>query len=165
LSPCVSTVSFSSSSPSGVHLPIRLIVPSILESKPCFHLSHRCCFVQRSNWNQRGNCGPVLDTVHCTASFSLLTSSSSSAHVPVPVRPFARSMLGSKMSFHLFLHWFIVRPGTRTLTTAQSLPPCVCTASFNLLSSSSAHFPVRLVAPSMLESKPFFHLSRHCCSV
>jgi hypothetical protein len=76
----------------------------------------------------------------CTASFSLL--SSSSKHLPV--RPRARSMLGSKGLVHLQRHCFSPRPGTRAAIAPHLLTPCVSTASFSLMSSSSSHFPYAL---------------------
>jgi hypothetical protein len=74
----------------------------------------------------------------CTASYSLMSSSSDH----VPIRPAVRAMLGFKASFHLSRRCFSVRPGTSAAIAAQFLPPCVCTASFSWLSSSSDHEPV-----------------------
>jgi hypothetical protein len=78
----------------------------------------------------------------CTESFNLL----SSTDVHSPLRPLARPTLGSRTSCHLFLHCIFVRPGTSAATAVQSLPPCVCSASFSLLSSSTVHLPVRPLA-------------------
>jgi hypothetical protein len=50
-------------------------------------------------------------------------------------------MLGFKVSCHLVDHCFCVRPGTSAATAPQFLPPCTCTESFSLVSSSSAHLP------------------------
>jgi hypothetical protein len=44
---------------------------------------------------------------------------------------------------------FFVRPGTSAAIKPQFLPPCVCTVSCSLLSSCSAHAPVRLVSRSV----------------
>jgi hypothetical protein len=74
-------------------------------------------------------------------------------------------MLGSKTLSHLSQHCCLVRPGNSATITGQFLPPCVFTESFSLMSSSSAHLPVRLVTWSILGSKTSFHLSRHCCLV
>jgi hypothetical protein len=97
----------------------------------------------------------------CTESFSL--SSSSSVHLPA--RPAVKAMLGFKASYHLFQHCFFVRPGTRSEMFFQFLPPCICTASFSLLSSTAIHVPLRLAARSMLISKASCHLLQHCILV
>jgi hypothetical protein len=94
----------------------------------------------------------------CNASFSVMSSNA----VHLPVRPLARLMLCFKASCHLCRHCLFVRPGIRVATATQSLPPCICTESFSLSPSSGVHLPVRLVVPPMLESKPLFHLLRHC---
>jgi hypothetical protein len=44
----------------------------------------------------------------------------------------------------------------------QFLPPCVCTASFSLLSSTAVQLPLRALARSLLGSKTSRHLSLHC---
>jgi hypothetical protein len=88
-----------------------------------------------------------------------------SSSVHLPVRRFARGMLGFKASCHLSRHCFFVRPGTSAVIAAQFLPPCVCTESFSLMSSSSVHVPARLVAPSMLGSRASSPFRRHCLSI
>jgi hypothetical protein len=57
-----------------------------------------------------------------------------------------------------------VRPRTSAAILSQFLPPCVCTAFLSLMSSSSAHLPVRPGVRSMLGSKTRCHLCRHCVS-
>ena len=47
---------------------------------------------------------------------------------------------------HLFVHCCLVRSGTIAEIAPQPLSPCVCTASFCLLSSTAVHLPVRLFA-------------------
>jgi hypothetical protein len=42
---------------------------------------------------------------------------------------------------HLLRHCILDRPGTSAAISPQFLPPCVCTAFFSLLSSSSDHLP------------------------
>jgi hypothetical protein len=69
---------------------------------------------------------------------------------------------GIQGKFHLSRHCFLVRPGTSAAIATQSLPPCSCTASFSLTSSTDAHLPVRPLARSMLQSKASSHLCRHC---
>jgi hypothetical protein len=71
--------------------------------------------------------------------------------------------LGS-MPFHLWLHCLSVRPGTSAAMTFQFFSPCVRTASFSLVTSSSDHLPARAVAGSMLETK-LYHLLLHCNNV
>jgi hypothetical protein len=101
---------------------------------------------------------PFPGIVHlCCASFSL--PSSSSAHEPV--RLVVPSMLGSKETFHLFKHCFLVRTGTCTEIVAQSLSPYVCTASFSLLSSTAGHLLLHLLAVLILVSKESCHLILH----
>jgi hypothetical protein len=89
----------------------------------------------------RPGTNPWCHRVHLYCFLGFL--SSSRAHVLV--RPFTRC--------HLCWHCFFVRPGTSAVITPQFFSPCVCTASFSLLSSSSVHEPVRAIARSMLESK------------
>jgi hypothetical protein len=67
----------------------------------------------------------------------------------------------AKGLWHLLLHCILVRPGTSAAIAAQSLSPCVCTASFSLLFSSSAHLPIRPLARSMFRSKTSCHLLLH----
>jgi hypothetical protein len=111
----------------------------------------------RSTRNQRGNVLPIPATCICTASFSLLSSSSAD----LPVRPVARSTLRFQPLYHLLQHCFSAQPGTNAAIAAQFSPPCVCTVSFSLMASTAVHLPVRLVVASMLGFKAFFHLSEH----
>jgi hypothetical protein len=71
--------------------------------------------------------------------------------------------LGSKYLFHLLQHCRFVRPGTSAAITAQSFQtPSICTASFNLSSSSGVYLPVRVVVRTIRASRASFHLLRHC---
>jgi hypothetical protein len=47
----------------------------------------------------------------------------------------------------------------------QFLPPCVCAASFSLLSSSSIHAPSRPAVRAMMGFTALCHLLQHCVSV
>jgi hypothetical protein len=49
---------------------------------------------------------------------------------------------------------------TSAVIAIHSLPPWICTASFSLMSSSSAHLPVRPFAKSMPGSKTSCHLTK-----
>jgi hypothetical protein len=89
-----------------------------------------------------------------TASFSLLSSTA----VHLPLHPLTRQMLASKTSSHLLLYWDFVRPGTNVAIAAQSLPPCLCTASLSWMTSLSVHLHERPLARSMLQSKTSSHL-------
>jgi hypothetical protein len=71
----------------------------------------------------------------CTESFSLLSSS----FVHLPARAVDGSMLFFKMLCHLVQHSFCVRPGTSAAILSQFLPPCICTDSLSLLSSTTVH--------------------------
>jgi hypothetical protein len=69
-------------------------------------------------------------------------------------------MLGFKTLSHLLEHCFLVRPGTSAATSFQFMSPCVCTASFSLMSSSAVQLPLRPLARPMLRSKTTFHLAQ-----
>jgi hypothetical protein len=109
-----------------------------------------------STWNQRGNCGPILYTVHLDRILQV---------VHLPIRPAVKVMLGFKASCHLLRYCCCVRPGTSAAIAPQFLPSCVCTAAFSMLSSSSLHVPVRSFSRSMLGSNASRHLHRHCVCV
>jgi hypothetical protein len=82
-------------------------------------------------------------------------------HLLLPLLPVASAMLRLNASCHLLRHCILVRPGTFAAMALQSLPPCVCTASFYLLSSTAIHLPLRPVARAMLGFKVLCHLSQH----
>jgi hypothetical protein len=93
----------------------------------------------------------------CPKACALLRLPCSYPLIVLPVRS------GSKYLFHLLQHCRSVRPGTSAAITAQSLrTPSICTASFNLASSSSVHLPARALVRSSLGSKASRHLARHC---
>jgi hypothetical protein len=153
---CVCIASFSLLSPSSAHLPLRPHAQSMmLRFKTSCHLVRHCKCVRPGT--SAAIVAQFLPPYVSTASFSLLSSSA----VHLPVRPFVPSMLGFKKSCHLVQHCCFVRPETNAAIAAQFLPPCVCTAFFSLLSSPSAHLPVRPFARSMLASKPSCHLRQH----
>jgi hypothetical protein len=102
----------------------------------CFiHLPQHCRFV-RPGTNVAIAAQSLQSYVH-TASFNFLSSSA----VHFPARAVVGLMLETKVPGHLVRHCEFVRPGTSAVIISQFLPPYVCTASFNLLSSSSAHLP------------------------
>jgi hypothetical protein len=98
LAPCLCIAFFSLLSSSLSHLPVRPPVSLMLRFKaPCQRFLH-CIFVRPGT---RADIAPhFLPLCVCTASFSLLSSTA----VQLPVRPFARPMLGSRTSFHLLQH-------------------------------------------------------------
>jgi hypothetical protein len=111
-----------------------------------------------STRSQRGNGDLILATVrlYCILQIAIFIL------FPSPVTIFAWLI---KMSCHLPEQCFSVRPGIRSEIEGQSLPPCVRTESFSLMSSSSVHLPVRPVVPSMLCFKKSCHLLQHCFDV
>jgi hypothetical protein len=115
LPPCVFTASFSLLSSAAFHLPVRPLARSGLESTSSFHLLQHCLLVRPGT--SAAISTQFLPPCVCTAAASLMTSTA----VHFPVRPLARSMLGSETFFHLLLHCFFVRPGTSAATVAQSI--------------------------------------------
>jgi hypothetical protein len=99
------------------------------------------------------------------AFLSLVFSLMFSSGVRLSVRVSTRSILGSKTLCHLSLHCFFVRPGISAEIATQSMPTCVCTASFSLMSSTAFHLPARAFVGSMLRAKVPCHLLRYCVIV
>jgi hypothetical protein len=140
-------------------LPIYRHVPPLGRCWNSRHLANlrRHCFLVRPGPSAEIATQSLPPCV-CTASFSLL--SSTAVHLPVRTGGL-RSMLGSKASRHLFQHCFCIRPGTSAAIAPQFLAPCVCTASFSLMSSTAVHLPARPLTRSMVGFKASFHLLRH----
>jgi hypothetical protein len=155
LPPCVSAASFSLLSSSAVHLPARVVVGSILGSKKLCHLFQDCFFV-RPGINAVIMAQSLPPCVS-TASFNLLSSSA----VHLPARAILGSMLETNEPCHLLEHCDFVRPGTKTAIAPHFLPPCVCTASVSLLSSSFVHVPAHPFAGSMVGTKTRYHRLLH----
>jgi hypothetical protein len=152
LPPCVCIVSLCLLSSPSAHLSGRPFARPMLRPKTSCHLFQHCSNVRPGTIAAIAT--QSLPPCVCSASFSLL--SSYFAHLSL--RSFARSMLGSNAFFHLLQHCFAVRPGTNTAIATQSLPPCSCTESFSLSSSSCVHLHTRPTAGPMLESKLLCHL-------
>jgi hypothetical protein len=142
LPPYVRTASFSLVSfffCSFTHTPKRPVDAGLPDIAPSV-----LAFPFYSTRKQRGNCISILATVRVYYILQL--------HVFVCC-PFTGKSprmfdFGIKTSCHLLRHCFCVRSGISAAIAPQLLPPCVCTASFSLMSTSSAHLPVRPLAPA-----------------
>jgi hypothetical protein len=111
---------------SSAHLPACPPARSMLEFKTLFHLFQHCFFVRPGT--SAAIAAQSLPLCVFTESFNFLSSSSDH----LPARAVVGSMFSAKPSCHLCRHSLFVRPGTNAAIAAQSLPPCVCTASFSL---------------------------------
>jgi hypothetical protein len=134
----------------------------------------------RSTRDQRGDCDPICyvrftalplaGIRSCMFSFasSFLLSSDLSPAYPSCRDLHLRGDLHQQQQHEDLLqqcrvkkarYCILVRPGTSVAIARQFLPPCVCTASFSLLTSFSVHLiPVRSFARSMLGCKISIHL-------
>jgi hypothetical protein len=128
---------------------IQMVDAGMQDILPLFLVSRHCVLVRPGT--SVATATQFLPCV-CTASFSLMSSSSNHFLLCALSQP----MLGSTF-FHLSRHCVLDRPGTSVATANQFLP-CVCTASFSLMSSSANHLPLCTLSQPMLGSKLAWHL-------
>jgi hypothetical protein len=134
---CFSTISFSSTSSSFVHLPLRAAVAWLLGSKAQYHLPLHWLFVRPGT--SAAIAAQFLPLYMSTASFSVLSSS----FVHLTKCAIVSLFLESKALCHLLAHWFFVQ-----------LPPNSCHYASQLHPFASAAIAIQ----SVLYTPPYFFL-------